>query len=321
MRYEELSVGELTVDVIKGGASLPMFTKKFFIDPVNGSDGNTGKSISNAKKTLAEAWKLLTTNKNQALFWVPGASYIDLTAGFDWSKSFTHFIGLAGPGLYGGRCRLRDIAAISNPLFTISGIGNIFKSIHWQRDYNSASGLQNVVVGTTPTNGSYNYFEDCQFDSPTMSALGAVAYKNLTLGAGARSLTFKRCTIGQWNQLAAATDGVQIYGAGAPGNAGTHFVDCLILWYTNQATMSPINITDLEAPNAYVLFDNCRFLGVGTTVNGLCTTGTPSNGKIIFTNCSGMGFSEYDASANARIFVCNSFTGDDAAGIGVAVSS
>jgi hypothetical protein len=272
-------------------------------------------------KTLTTGYGLLKTNRNEALFLLPGASYHELTSAFTWAKSFTHLIGLAGPGVYGGRCRIRDIAAISDPLFTIAGIGNIFKNIHWQRDYDSNVGLQNVVVGTTPTNASYNYFEDCQFDSPIMAALGAAAYKNLTLGAGARSLTFRRCTIGQWNQVAAATTGVQIYGAGAPGNAGTHFMDCVIMWYTNNAAMSPINITDLESLNAYVHFDNCKFLGVGTEVLSLFTTGTPSNGKIILTNPCGMGFAEYDASANSRIFICNTFTGDDLAGRGVAVSS
>ena len=320
MRYEQLSVGELTVDMIRGGASLDMFTKKIFVDPVNGSDSAyAGKSISNAKKTLAAGYAALRTNKNEALILVPGASYHGLIDHFVWAHSFTHLIGLAGPGVYGGRNRIYDTAAFHEMLFSITGIGNIFKVIHWQRDFNSALGVQNVTLGT---NASYNYFEDCQFDSPIMAALGAAAYRNLTLGDGARSNTFRRCTIGQWNQLAAATDGFQIYGVGGTnGNAGTHFMDCVVLWYTNQATMSPINISNLIDVNAYVLFDRCKFLGLGTTVNGLCTTGTPTAGKIIFSNCSGMGFTEYDASANARIFVCNSSTGDDAAGIGVAVSS
>ena len=317
MRKEQFSIGELTVDTIRGGG-LDMFTKKFYVDPVNGSDGNPGTSLVNARKSLAEGYKLLTANKNEALCLLPGSSYHGLTASFVWNKAYTHLIGLAGPGVYGGRCRIYDTAAFAGILFSILSVGGIFKAIHWQRDFDSNLGVQNVTLGA---NASYNYFEDCQMDAPIMASLGAAAYRNLTLGDGARSNTFRRCTIGAWNQLAAATTGFQIYGVGGTnGNAGTNFMDCVVMWYTNQATMSPINISDLIALNAYVLFDRCKFLGLGTAVNGLCTTGTPTTGKIIFTDCSGMGFSEYDASANANIFVCNSFTGDDAAGIGVAVS-
>lgn len=291
---------------------------KFYFDPTKGSDGGDGSRRS-PFKTLANGYAQLRDGYNDVLYWVPGATSAGLTATFTWAKSYAHLIGLAGPGVYGGRCRLHDTAAFATILFSMTGVGNIFKNIHWQRDFDSAIGVQNVTLGT---NASYNYFEDCQFDSPIITTLGAAAYRNLTLGDGARSNTFRRCTIGQWNQLAAATDGYQIYGVGGTnGNAGTHFMDCVILWYTNQATMSPINISDLIAPNAYVLFKRCTFLGLGTSVNGLCTTGTPTTGKIIFAGCEGMGFAEYDASANARIFICNGFTGDDAAGIGVAVSS
>lgn len=320
MRHEQLTVGELTVDMIRGGASLDMFTKKIFVDPVNGSDSAyAGKSISNAKKTLAAGYAALKTNKNEALILVPGASYHGLTETFVWAHSFTHLIGLAGPGVYGGRNRIYDTAAFATILFSITGIGNIFKAVHWQRDFASAIGLQNVTLGT---NASYNYFEDCQFDSPISSILGAAAYKNLVLGDGARSLTFRRCTIGQWNQAASASDGCQIYGVGGTnGNAGTHFMDCTILWNTTNSGMSPINISDLIVPHAYVLFDRCKFLGLGTEVLSLFTTGTPANGKIILTNPCGMGFAEYDSSANARIFICNGFTGEDLAGRGVAVSS
>jgi len=173
MRYEQLSIGEATIDMIRGGASLDMFTKKIFVDPVNGSDSAyAGKSISNAKKTLAGGYAALTTNKNEALILVPGASYHGLTETFVWGKSFTHLVGLAGPGVYGGRNRIYDTAAFATILFSMTGIGNIFKNIHWQRDFSSAIGLQNFTLGT---NASYNYFEDCQFDSPIATALGAVA--------------------------------------------------------------------------------------------------------------------------------------------------
>lgn len=301
-RYEQLDIGELTVDVIRGGG-LDMFTKKFYVDPVNGSDGNDGTSMTNARKTLAAGEDLLTANKNEALLLLPGASYHGLTSTFTWDKAYTHLIGLAGPGVYGGRCRIYDTAAFATILFSITSVGCIFKNIHWQRDYDSAIGVQNVTLGA---NASYNYFEDCQFDAPIMASLGAAAFKNLTLLDGARSLTFRRCTIGQWNQLCTSTDGNQLYCPGTTnGNVGTHFMDCTFLWNTNQATFKPINVVDMITDYCYMLFDNCRFLGVGTEVTGLCATATPAHGKLIFTGCHSVGVAEYDAGTNARIYVAS----------------
>lgn len=313
-RKEQFSIGELTVDKIIGGASLDMFTKKFFVDPVNGSDGNTGKSISQAKKTLAAGEDLLTTNKNEALFLVPGSSYHGLTSTFTWDKSFTHLIGLAGPGVYGGRNRIYDTAAFATILFSITGIGNIFKSIHWQRDFASAIGLQNVTLGT---DASYNYFEDCQFDSPISSTLGAATYKNLTLGDGARFLTFRRCTIGQWNQVASAADGAQIYGVGGTnGNAGTHFMDCNVLWNSSSTSMVPIQISDLIVAYAYVLFDNCNFMGLNAKVDVLCTE--PTTGKLIFTNCRTINVTDWVAGSATKVFVSCGVQPTVAGGLGVA---
>ena len=313
MRKEMFSVGELTVDVIRGGG-LDMFTKKFYVDPVNGSDGNPGTSLTNAKKTLAAGEDLLTANKNEALLLLPGASYHGLTSTFTWDKNYTHLIGLAGPGVYGGRCRIYDTAAFATILFSITSLGGIFKGIHWQRDFDSALGVQNVTLGAS---ASYNYFEDCQFDAPIMQSLGAAAYRNLTLTSGARSNTFRRCTIGQWNQLAASTTGKQIY---IPGNSvGTHFMDCVVMWYGNGATIVPIEITDLVDLNCYVLFNRCQFLGLGTAVNALCND--PTNGKVIFMDCKSIGVAEYAAGTVANVWVANGTTSTENGGKCVVASA
>jgi hypothetical protein len=299
MRHEQMSIGELTVDTIRGGG-LDMFTKKFYVDPVNGSDGNPGTSLTNAKKTLAEGYKLLTANKNEALLLLPGASYHGLTASFVWNKAYTHLIGLAGPGIYGGRCRIYDTAAFAGILFSILSVGGIFKAIHWQRDFDSAIGVQNVTLGA---GASYNYFEDCQLDAPIMASLGAAAFRNLS-GAGANgSNTFRRCTIGQWNQQCSSTNGHQIHLAGE--NTSWSFMDCVIMWNTTAATFKPIHVVDSTSEYVFTLFDNCKFLGLGTSVTGLCASGTPAHGKLIFMNCTTVGVDEYDAGTNTRIYVAN----------------
>lgn len=318
MRHEQLSVGELSVDVIRGGG-LDMFTKKFYLDPVNGSDGNPGTSLTNARKTLPEAYKLLTANKNEALIWLPGSSYVDLTSAFSWGKAFTHLVGLQAPNFgYGGRCRMRDTAAISDPLFTLEAIGCKIYNIHFQRDYNSDVGVVNVQVGSSATNGSYSYFEGCQIDGPIMAALGAAAYRNLYLYDGARSNTFRKCTIGAWNQLATSTDGYQLYAPGTLGYgyAGTHFDECTFLWYGNNASITPLRINHVGDANCYMLFDKCKFLGVGTAVDSLLY-GDPAAGSVILASPMSMGVTEYIAGAASHVFIMNPYTGHLAAGLAV----
>jgi hypothetical protein len=316
--FEQASIGELTVETILGGGVHPRFSKVFYLDPVNGSDGNSGKSPAQARKSLSAGYALLTANKNEALFWLPGASYITVAAGFSWAKAYSHFIGLAGATVYGGRCRMYDSAAFAEALFTVAAHGCIFKGIHWQRNYDSATGVANVTVGASTNDASYSYFEDCQVDGPIMASLGAAAYRNLTLYDGCRSTTFRRCTIGAWNQVAASTSGYQLYAPGTAGYgyAGDHFIDCTFLWYGNAAGITPIRINHLGDVNCYMVFDNCKFWGVGTAINSLFY-GDPTQGSIILSDCKSIGVSEWISGSASHIFVSNSFTGSLAAGITV----
>ena len=280
-----------------------MFSKKFYVDNINGSDGNDGLSMTNAKKTIAAAYDRCTANKHEAVIVMPSASSYSRAASLVWNKAYTHLIGLSGPGVYGGRCRISDSAAFAGILFSILSAGGIFKGIHWQRAFDSASGVENVTLGGS---ASYNYFEDCQVDGPIMSSLGAAAYRNLSLVDGARSNTFRRCTIGAWNQLATSTTGYQLYAAGTTnGNVGTHFMDCIFMWYGNSASITPIFVADLIVANAYILFDRCKFLGVGTVVNGLVAASQPANGKLIFMDCQSVGVAEYAAGTAGNIWVAN----------------
>jgi len=286
---------------------------KFYFDPTKGSDGGDGTRQS-PFKTMANGYAQLRDGYNDVLYFIPGATPVALTASFVWTKNYAHLIGLAGPGVYGGRCRVHDSAAFAGILFSILGAkGCIFKNIHWQRDFDSALGVQNVTVGA---GSSYDYFEDCQFDAPIITTLGAEAYRNLS-GAGANgSNTFRRCTIGHWNQLAASTTGYQLHLAGE--ETSWNFMDCVFMWYTNQATMTPIAIDDLVSENVYTLFDHCRFLGLGTEVLGLCKASVPAHGKVIFLDCRSVGVAEYSAAANSRIYVSNGTAVAGAAG-GIAV--
>ena len=158
--------------------------------------------------------------------------------------------------------------------------------------------------------------EDCQIDGPIMSSLGAAAYRNLSLYDGCRSTTFRRCTIGAWNQLATSTTGYQLYASGTSGYgfAGDHFIDCTFLWYGNSSSITPLYVNDLGAANAYMVFDECKFWGVGTAVLSLFHA-DPAEGLVILSNPKSVGVAEWIAGSASHIFVTNNGAGNLGSGI------
>ena len=59
----------------------------YFLDPQNGNDGNSGKSITQAFKTLPYAYSKLTANQHDRLYYIAGPGKCNLTAPFVWAKN------------------------------------------------------------------------------------------------------------------------------------------------------------------------------------------------------------------------------------------
>ena len=50
------------------GSGIPFTGQPFFVDPVNGIDGNSGKSVDRALKTLSRAHDLMTDGANDVAY-------------------------------------------------------------------------------------------------------------------------------------------------------------------------------------------------------------------------------------------------------------
>jgi hypothetical protein len=88
-------VGEL----IKTALPLPdgRYGNVFIVDPTNGDDSNPGDTFEKPFKTLAVAYAACVSGQNDVVIYVPGTSALELSAAIDWSKSYTHLIGLCAP--------------------------------------------------------------------------------------------------------------------------------------------------------------------------------------------------------------------------------
>jgi hypothetical protein len=181
------------------GGGMPMVgpqSRVIFVDASYGNDGNDGRSWETAVKTVAQAYSLVTTNRDDVIVLSTYAQH-ELTAMLDVSKSRVHFIGDMNGRTYGQRARINyadgvataDAFAIKN-----TGVGNTFTGIKFLNNNTDAQ-----VVATVGEGGEYSVYRNCEFynstnlDSNTVSELvlngDSAQFYNCTFGSLADSVS------------------------------------------------------------------------------------------------------------------------------------
>lgn len=256
-------------------------SKYYFVDAVNGSDGNNGTSIKSAKKTLAAAEDLTVGDQHDTVFLVGGDTSDTQAAALAWDKDYTHLIGIGPPfpGI-GQRCRI-GISAVAGPAITFSGRGCIVKNLQVQNSYAGAS------FGTL-VSGAYNYFENVYFNgmNHASSANKATSY---CLSVSSAENYFKNCTIGSVQLAMSSTNAPLILSNGA-----NTFEGCRIQHYSETAGNFLVSLAAGTGGMSLILFDRCVFFN--QTVNwaagstdafNIAQTGSH---YVLLKDCVGIGF-------------------------------
>ena len=273
-------VSSMGVPVI-GGMAMPFTGKHFFIDPVHGLDGNSGKSIARAFKTPAYCLTKMTEGHNDVAYLIgDGASTGSgrLTTELDWSKDACHLVGVAAPSMVAGRARIAwlSTATKEDTLFTLSGDGCIISNIHFFQDYATSAANQAMVV-----TGNRNYISNCHIAGGGHATAAAHAScTSLTLTGGGEN-TFENCTIG-----------LDTIGSGGGANATisvgtavarTIFKKCHIV--KEAGDTDPLFVTVGAAGiTRYLLFEDCLFIntaGSKTMVAGMAVNAAPGGNVLI----------------------------------------
>ena len=319
-RYSKLSVGSLNVDIITGGGGFLNYFpgKKVFVDPVNGSDGNDGLAPAQAKKTYSAGYAMLTTNKNDCLIIIGGASALAQTAVCSFAKDYTHYFGVSSSAFAGGRVRFTNtVTTATAGEFLISGTGCIFDNLHWQH---GDSATATSVVGVAISGNGRNSFSNCHFEGPVNATVaGGTAIKTLML-TSTQDNSFYHCTFGARTILSASAAGAIVHFAGTNNNANT-FEDCLFLHYTSTTTSAFISYVDNAMPDsAFTLFKDCIFQGcAATAVADPIRYTTAGHGTTILQNCalSGLGLTVWATGAwKTHVDVCTP-AGSATGGLGI----
>jgi hypothetical protein len=238
----------------------------FLVDPVNGSDSNSGTNWKAPKKTLAAALALCTHDEHDAVLFLSGDTADNPAAAIAWDKDYTHLIGLSSD-VYGvgQRCRVVGLAAtLLSPVITFSGNGCIIKNMQFNNE--KASG---APAGVALLTGSRCYFENVFFMAPT--ANDAASY-SLKITGGSENV-FKRCTIGQFtNPRAAASYSLWITGS----SLRNKFVDSEFLCWSTSTDHVLVKIaTDVTSEGFVTQFEGCLFdnLNGGATLTAAIVDG------------------------------------------------
>lgn len=189
------------------GVPVPFTGKQFWVDPVNGSDGNTGKSPQRAFQTLYKAHSMMTSGNNDVCYLIGNgassgtarlstalAQTVDSTATtgtLTWSKDACHLIGIASLANIFGRARIAPPSGTytqatfgSGNFIVVSGNGCHFQNISIFCGF-STGGTNQIALTVS---GSRNSFFNCGIqgigDAASAADTGARSLKVGSAGSG-----------------------------------------------------------------------------------------------------------------------------------------
>ena len=309
----------LVGDLIRTALPLPdgKYGNIFVLDPTNGDDTNPGDTFEKPFKTLAAAYAACVSGQNDVIVYVPGASSITLSAALDWTKSYTHLVGLCAPTMVGQRCRIFQLSTLTaaSPLLTISGSGNIFKNLYIFQGVADATSLINVSV-----TGGRNYFENVHFagGGDTLQAVDGGASLKLD---GAEENTFVNCTIGVDTVAAAAGMVGILFDGDAHRNL---FKNCHVRMLAGHTGAAFVEVADATGIDRDTIFDNCLFTNTNaanyTMASAFVIPAISANrpARIFLKECMLYGVTKLDASDRGVLMGnMNAVTAADLSGVAV----
>lgn len=295
---------------VLGGANIPFTGTYFFVDPVNGSDGNTGLSPGRAFQTLYKAHASMTSGANDVCYLIgngaaSGSARLSLanaqsvdssvTAGtLVWSKNACHLIGTCAPSMVAQRARIAPPTGVytqatfgSGNFVTVSGTGCYFANISLFNGF--STGGTNQICWTDT--GGRNAYENVNFGGIADAASAAdTGSRSLKIGSGGSGeCYFSRCVIGLDTVTRSVANASLELAGGTPRNI---FEDCIFPFQTSAAGVLGILGTGASCVDRSNYFRRCLF------DNNIKSTSTQMTTLVSFTSASPGGLLNFDAGSS-----------------------
>lgn len=262
----------------------------YFVKPVTGSDGNNGKSIDKAFKTITQAYAACTANQNDIVFFIPEGNSADnstsrLSETLTWAKDLTHLIGVNNGVNVSPRARISFVSTYTTAsnLITVSANGCLFANIQFYAGVADAN-----PTGCLQVTGDRNHFVNCHIagiGADEMDIAGAYSIKLDT----ASENKFTNCTIGITTIGAgtAANSDVLVDGA----SARNEFIGCKFTRRVDHASnFIFVQLADATAIEDYLLFKDCTFIPTATNyaiaMGAIMSLPALTQGVVIIDRCS-----------------------------------
>ncbi len=282
--------GVSSFGIMLPSGDLPATSGKYiFVDYGSGNDNNSGLSPEEAVKTVAQAYSMATTNKDDVIVLIGSSTHV-LTEMLNITKNRVHFVGMDASGgrMFGQNARISltattgatNIATIQN-----TGVRNTFFNIKIMNSSTVAQGLYAFAEG-----GEYTKFVNCEFYKSTDLDETAAA-EVLNNGDSAQWIG---CTFGSSANIV-ADDKIRanmLLTATLSGKKcrDNYLKDCIFLSKsagTEHVDIYGANATDVER---MFICDNCVFysniLGAATPAHAVGFGSAQTEGAVLLKNCT-----------------------------------
>ncbi len=287
------------------GVPLPFTGDYYFVDPVNGSDGNTG-GAEDPLRTLSRAHTLCTAGQNDVVILIGNGATSGSareSATLVWSKDATHLIGVSAPTAVAQRSRIAATSGVNfTPLVSVTAAGCMFLNISAFHGYDAAT-----AQVCWNDSGERNYYGNVCFQGMGHATAGAQAGgRSLVIsGSGKGEHTFDGCTIGLDTVARTTTNASLEFSGGTPRNL---FRNCIFPAYATNAGALFVTVAAAAAIDRWEEFDQCTFInsvksGSGTAMTGAFNVAASAGGLLLLKRCTIVGATDIEASASNEIFI------------------
>lgn len=311
------------VPVLGTIGGLPFTGNYYFVDPVNGADGNDG-TPELPLKTLYGALAKCTAGNNDVVVLVGDgtaagsarlstalAQSIDSTATtgtLNWNKNATHLIGVCAPTSVAQRARIAPpTGTYTAATFNATTFVNVTASGCYFANFSVFCGFStgNASMIAWQDSGSRNCYSNVNLYgmADAASAAGANA-RTLKITGGEN--TFINCVLGGDTVARGAANATVEF---ASGSARNSFLNCVFPFQCSAATPLGIKVGAASGIDRWALFENCSFINnvqsTSTTMDGLSTLAASAGGLLLMKNATMVGITEFgtDATSRGQIYV------------------
>lgn len=291
------------------GSILSLFSGNwYFVDPVNGQDGNSGRSPNRAFATLYAAHAAMTAGQNDTCILIgngssTGTARLSLanaqsvdssatTGTLTWSKDACHLVGVTAPTPWGSRARLAPPTGTytqatfgSGNFVVVTAAGCYFANFSLFNGF--STGGTNQICWTET--GGRNCYDNIQFGGMGDAASAADTGSHSLLVNGTGESYFRNCVIGLDTVPRSSGVSEMSFAGGVPR---VTFERCVIDTYANAAGCFWADI-GASAIDRYVRFKECEFLNPIRSAATTMTVGFNINaapgGAVIMDRCLSIG--------------------------------